>query len=62
MKRRSGPTQSTEARRAAGRVRWEIWVDAGIAARFDGLRGKTTRRKAIEAALMLVLADASIQK
>ena len=62
MKRRSGPTQSTEARRAAGRVRWELWIDAGLAARVDGLRGETTRRKAVEAALMiLVLADASRQ-
>ena len=50
----SGPTQSAEARRAAGRVRLDTWISREAAERLDKLTGKwrLTKRETLEHCLL----------
>lgn len=58
LPRRSGPTQTPEARRAAGRTRIEAWLPTALVARLDAYRGELSRREALEAGVTLLLREA----
>lgn len=44
---KSGTTQTAESRRAAGRVRLEVWIDKEVADRLDELAAGSTRSATI---------------
>lgn len=54
-KRASGPTQSKEARREAGRVRLDMWWPADLVELLDAMRGEHTRSAALQMLARLAL-------
>ena len=54
-KRASGPTQSKEARRDAGRVRLDMWWPGELVERLDATRGARSRSEALQALAALAL-------
>lgn len=57
-KSRSGPTQTNEARREAGRVRLSMWWPADLVELLDAMRGTRTRSDALQTLARMAL-DAS---